>query len=138
LKKKLLKLLLVALVLGLAILYVTNASQPGRRLEGCPDGCSSAPARREGLLQLVSLNILHGFPNFKDLPTRLDLIAQELRRLNADVVLLNEVPWIPLRGTGMKTGSAAASLAGQLGYNYLYYRNSGNKWLIFMRKARPS
>lgn len=128
-KNKQLILLLLALILGLAALFVTNVSQPGRRVEGCLDGCATASTRLPGPLRLVSLNILHGFPHFQDLPARLDLISQELRRQDADVVLLNEVPWT------MKTGSAAASLAGQLGYNYIYYRNSGNKWLIFFEEG---
>lgn len=123
------KLLLLAIALLLVASFVANASQPGRKVEGCPDGCASIPTRREGPLRLVSLNILHGFPHFQDLPDRLDLIAQELRRLDADVVLLNEVPWT------LKTGSAAVFLARKLGYNYLYYRNSGNKWLIFFEEG---
>jgi endonuclease/exonuclease/phosphatase family metal-dependent hydrolase len=129
LKIKLQKLLLLAFVLGLAILFVVNASQPGRHVEGCPSTCATALPHRTGPLLLVSLNMLHGFPDFKNLPVRLRLIALELRRLDPDVVLLNEVPWT------VKTGSAAAYLGKQLGFNYLYYRESGNRWLIFFEEG---
>jgi endonuclease/exonuclease/phosphatase family metal-dependent hydrolase len=73
--------------------------------------------------------MLHGFPDFEDLPVRMELIAQEIRRLDADVVLLQEVPWT------IRTGNVAKALAGELGYNYLYYRSEGNKWLIFFEQG---
>jgi endonuclease/exonuclease/phosphatase family metal-dependent hydrolase len=69
--------------------------------------------------------MLHGFPRFENLDIRIDLIAQEIKRLDADVVLLQEVPWTS------KTGNVAESLSQRLGYNYLYYRANGNKSLIF-------
>ena len=121
--------LFTLLILGLVTSFVLNVSRPGRSVQGCPSGCVTAPARLAGPLRLVSFNMLHGFPDFKNLPARLDWIARELRRLDADVVLLNEVPWTP------RTGSAAAWLAEQLGYNYLYYRSSGNKGLIFFEEG---
>jgi endonuclease/exonuclease/phosphatase family metal-dependent hydrolase len=77
----------------------------------------------------MDLNMLHGFPSFKGLPARVELIAQGIRRQDADVVLLEEVPWT------IRTGSVAKSLAGELGYNYLYYRASGNKSLIFFEEG---
>jgi len=123
------KWLLLVLGLGLAAGFVVNASQPGRRVEGCPAGCAVQSTRRAGPLRVISLNMLHGFPDFKDLPVRMELIAQEIRRLDADVVLLQEVPWT------IRTGNAAKALAGELGYNYLYYRSEGNKWLIFFEQG---
>ena len=123
------KLLLIVLVLALAALYVTNASRPGQRVEGCPVACAITSARRPGPLRVMDLNMLHGFPDFKSLPTRVELIAQEARRLDADVLLLQEVPWT------IRTGSVARSLAAGLGYNYLYYRASGNRSLIFFEEG---
>jgi endonuclease/exonuclease/phosphatase family metal-dependent hydrolase len=73
--------------------------------------------------------MLHGFPDFTDLPARLDLIAAEIRRLDADVVLLQETPWT------RATGNGAQSLAQQLDYNYLYYRANGNRRLIFFEEG---
>lgn len=123
------KWLLLALGLGLAAVFAANASQPGWRVEGCPAGCAAQSTRSAGPLRVVSLNMLHGFPDFKDLPVRMELIAQEIRRLDADVVLLQEAPWT------VRTGNVAKSLAGELGYNYLYYRSEGNKWLIFFEQG---
>jgi endonuclease/exonuclease/phosphatase family metal-dependent hydrolase len=118
-----------AVLLGLLVFYMFNASQPGHRVEGCPATCAVASARRPGPLRVMDLNMLHGFPDFKDLPARVELIAQEVRRLDADVLLLEEVPWT------IRTGSVAKSLAAELGYNYLYYRASGNKALIFFEEG---
>jgi endonuclease/exonuclease/phosphatase family metal-dependent hydrolase len=73
--------------------------------------------------------MLHGFPDFKDLPQRLDLIAAEIRRLDVDVVLLQETPWTTATGYG------AAVLARQVGYNHLYYRANGNHRLIFFEEG---
>ena len=121
--------LLLAVLPGLLAFYLFNASQPGRQVEGCPAGCALASARRPGPLRMMNLNMLHGFPDFKDLPARVELIAQEVRRLDADVLLLQEVPWT------IRTGSVARSLAAELGYNYLYYRASGNRSLIFFEEG---
>jgi beta-glucosidase len=124
-------LLAVLLVLALlVILFVFNASIPGRVVEGCPQGCATQSARRGGPLRVVNLNMLHGFPDFSDLPLRLDLIASEIRRLDADVVLLQEVPWT------RATGNGAQFLAQQLGYNYLYHRAQGNRHLIFFETGQ--
>ena len=127
--KYLLLVFLLFLVI-LATLYVFNASIPGRAVEGCPQGCATASVRSAGPLRVLSLNMLHGFPDFKDLPLRLDLIAKEIRRLDADVVLLQEVPWT------RATGNGAKFLAQQLGYNYLYYRAEGNRRLIFFETGQ--
>jgi endonuclease/exonuclease/phosphatase family metal-dependent hydrolase len=115
---------LLLLLAVLATLYVFNASIPGSAVEGCPQGCATAPERGAGPLRVVDLNMLHGFPDFKNLPLRIDLITAEIRRLDADVVLLQEVPWT------RTTGNGAQLLAQQLGYNYLYYRAEGNRRLI--------
>lgn len=92
-------------------------------------GCATGVERRAGPLRVLSLNMLHGFPGFKDLPLRLDLIAGEIRRLDADVVLLQETPWSSVRG------NVAQYLASELGYNYLYYRANGNRYLIFFEEG---
>jgi endonuclease/exonuclease/phosphatase family metal-dependent hydrolase len=68
--------------------------------------------------------MLHGRPDFENLSLRLDLMAGEILRLEADVVLLQEAPWTK------STGNAAQYLAQKLGYNYLYYRANGNRRLI--------
>ncbi len=122
-------LLLVAIILALISLYTLNASTPGHVVMGCMDGCATHLARNSGPIRVVSLNMLHGFPNFKDLPTRLDLISGELKRIDADVVLLQEVPWT------IRTGYGVRVLAEQLGFNYLYFRASGNHSLIFFEEG---
>jgi beta-glucosidase len=127
--KRLLIVLSIVLVL-LAILFVFNASIPGRVVEGCPEGCATDTTPHAGPLVVVDLNMLHGFPDFENLPLRLDLIASEIQRLNADVVLLEEVPWT------RSTGNGAQFLAEQLGYNYLFYRAEGNRHLIFFETGQ--
>lgn len=123
------RLLPAIVILALIVLYASNASRPGRSVEGCPDGCATSLERVAGPLRVVSLNMLHGFPNFTGLGLRVNFIAAEISRLDADVVLLQEVPWT------RTTGNVAASLAEQLGYNYLYYRANGNKQLIFLEEG---
>ena len=123
------KLLLLVGLLVIVVFYVMNASIPGSRVEGCSTGCGHAPARAPGALRVVSLNMLHGFPLFKHLPQRIDLIAAEIQRLDADVVLLQEVPWT------IRTGTVAELLGQRLGYNYLYLRADGNKNLILFEQG---
>lgn len=123
------KALILVVILALMSAYILNASQPGQTVEGCPQGCAKSVERRAGPMRVLSLNMLHNFPDFKDLPLRLELIAAEIQRLDADVVLLQEVPWT--RGTG----NGAEYLAQQLGYNYVYYRANGNKKLIFFEEG---
>jgi endonuclease/exonuclease/phosphatase family metal-dependent hydrolase len=119
----------LAILAGLLVFYLFNASRPGSRVEGCPSSCAAAPARRPGPLRVMDLNMLHGFPGFKYLPARVEMITQGIQALDADVVLLEEVPWTA------RTGLVAKSLAGRLGYNYVYFRASGNKALIFFEEG---
>ena len=123
------KYLLPVVLLVLLVAFLLNVSKPGRGVEGCPRGCATAAERQDGPLRVLSLNMLHGFPKFENLQTRLDLIASEIQRLDADVVLLQETPW------ARETGSGAEYLAGQLGYNYLYFRANGNRHLIFFEEG---
>ena len=123
------KLLIALGVVTVAALFALNASRPGQSVVGCAESCAAAIERRAGPLRIVSLNMLHGFPLFKNLTLRLDLIVAELKRLDADVVLLQETPWT------VRTGYAAEYLAMQLGYNYLYYRANGNHALIFFEEG---
>jgi endonuclease/exonuclease/phosphatase family metal-dependent hydrolase len=75
---------------------------------------------------VLSLNVLHGFPRFEHLGHRLDLIASEVRRLDPDIVCLQEVPWRP------GIGNAAAFLAAETGLNHLYLRaNGGRRAILF-------
>lgn len=123
------KFLLAGAVFILIVAYGFNASTPGRTVEGCLQGCSTTDDRKAGPLRVLSLNMLHGFPKFKDLQLRSSLIAEEIRRLDADVVLLQEVPWT------ITTGNVANAIANQLGYNHTYYRANGNKNLIFFEEG---
>ncbi len=118
--------LLAVLVLLIAI-WVLNASRPGSRAEGCPQDCATLSSRSEGPLRVLSLNVLHGFPRFEHLDARLELIAAEIRRLDPDIVCLQEVPW--------HWGSAARALAQSTGLNYLYLRANGNRWAILFEEG---
>jgi endonuclease/exonuclease/phosphatase family metal-dependent hydrolase len=118
---------LIVLGLGLIATWVLNVSRPGGRPEGCPSDCATAMVRREGPLRIVSLNVLHGFPRFEYLEERLDLIAAEIRRLDPDLVLLQEVPW--------HRANAAQRLAKGAGLNYLYLRANGNRRAILFEEG---
>jgi endonuclease/exonuclease/phosphatase family metal-dependent hydrolase len=112
------------LILGLAIvglvLWIPNVSKPGDEAEGCLQGCAVTRSQDDGQLRVVSLNVLHDFPRYDSLPQRLDLVAGEILRLDADIVLLQEVPWTDGIGYGAKY------LAERVGMNYVYLRANGN------------
>jgi endonuclease/exonuclease/phosphatase family metal-dependent hydrolase len=114
-------------LLVVAAAWVLNASRPGRRAEGCPQGCAPAEPRQEGPLRVLSLNVLHDFPRFRYLEARLAHIAAAIRELDPDVVCLQEVPW--------HRGSAARRLAEATGLNYLYGRANGNRWAILFEEG---
>lgn len=72
----------------------------------------------------MSLNVFHGYPEYKGLPLRLNMIAEEIRRQKADIVALQEVPWT------RELDNGARNLADAVGMNYLYLRANGNRRLI--------
>ncbi|MEJ2209427.1 MAG: endonuclease/exonuclease/phosphatase family protein [Anaerolineae bacterium] len=114
-------------LLVVAAAWVLNASRPGRRAEGCPQGCASSEPRQEGPLRVLSFNVLHDFPRFRHLEARLAHIAAAIRELDPDVVCLQEVPW--------HWGSAARRLGEATGLNYLYGRANGNRWAILFEEG---
>jgi endonuclease/exonuclease/phosphatase family metal-dependent hydrolase len=73
--------------------------------------------------------MLHGFPRFEHLQERLDLIAEEIRRQDADIVCLQEVPWT------LHLVGAAEYLARRTGLNHLYLRANGNRWAILFEEG---
>lgn len=113
-----------AIIAVLLFLLLYNVSVPGSRVEGCLTSCSNAGELNADYIRVVSLNMLHGYPNFDNLSARLDLIAGEIQSLDADIVLLQEVPWT------QETGNAAEHLSQRLGMNYAYYRANGNRKII--------
>jgi endonuclease/exonuclease/phosphatase family metal-dependent hydrolase len=113
----------------LVLVWVLNASRPGWRVEGCFEGCASSGGHPENKLRVISLNMLHGFPQFENLTQRLELIANEIERLDVDIVLLQEVPWT------WKTGNGAKHLAEKTGLNYAYQRANGNRWAILFEEG---
>ena len=116
-------------IAALLILFLLNVSKPGTEVEGCLDGCAVLNEREPGVLRIVSLNLLHGFPRFEDLAARLDVFVDQVQALDADIILLQEVPW------NRSVRSAARYLAERLGMNYLYYRANGNRQAIFFEEG---
>lgn len=115
----------LALMLGF---WLLNVSQPGSP-HGCPSGCALSTPRREGPLRVLSLNVLHGRPDFENLADRMDIVADEIIAQDADIVLLQEVPWVP------EMGEAAEYLANQCGMNHVYLRSNGNRWGILFEEG---
>ncbi len=117
-------------ILGLLVLvWILNVSRAGVAVEGCPVGCATVAQRADGPLRVMSLNVLHDFPHFQHLSQRLDLIAEEIRRQDADLVCLQEVPW------ALRLGSGARYLAERAGMNYLYLRANGNRHAILFEEG---
>jgi len=119
----------VLVVPGLVLVWVLNASRPGGHVEGCLSECANLMQTPGSRLRIVSLNMLHGFPKFEHLSQRLEIIAHEIKRLDADIVLLQEVPWT------LKTGNGAGYLAEKIGMNYAYQRANGNRWAILFEEG---
>ena len=113
--------LLLVLVAGI---WLLNVSKPGSEIIACPEACArekdSAP---DEPLRILSLNMLHGFPDFTYLERRVALLSNELGRLDVDIVLLQEVPWTEMEG------QIGQLLAQQGGFNYAYLRANGNRRL---------
>jgi endonuclease/exonuclease/phosphatase family metal-dependent hydrolase len=112
------------LFLPLAYIWVKNTSLPGKLPQGCFQECAVNSREEDRDIIIISLNMLHGFPKFNSLASRLEILADELIDLNADIVMLQEVPWT------FKTGNGAEFLAKRLGMNYEYLRANGNRWTI--------
>ncbi len=112
------------IVILLASVFLVNVSKAGRAPSGCPIGCSRSEIRDDNILRLMSLNVLHGYPEFAYLRQRMSLIAQEILELDVDIVALQEVP----STRGFEDGSQF--LAMETGMNYLYLRANGNRPLI--------
>lgn len=123
------RLALAAGCVLLMAMWISQASRPGERPEGCPEGCATRAERAAGPLRVMSLNMLHDFPRFEYLQQRLALIAAAIRERDPDVVCLQEVPWT------MATGSSARWLASETGLNYLYLRANGNRYVILFEEG---
>jgi endonuclease/exonuclease/phosphatase family metal-dependent hydrolase len=116
------------LLVFMAGFWLLNVSRPGT-IRGCPAGCATTTDRREGPLRVLSLNVLHGRPDFENLEQRMDIIADEIIAQDVDIVLLQEAPWVP------EFGEAAEYLAQRCGMNHLYLRSNGNRWAIFFEEG---
>jgi endonuclease/exonuclease/phosphatase family metal-dependent hydrolase len=81
---------------------------------------SAALAAPRTVLTCVSFNLLHGgvfsgrAGNGQDLDRRLDMAAEELQALGADIIGVQEA------STGAERGNVAERLANRLGFHYVY------------------
>jgi endonuclease/exonuclease/phosphatase family metal-dependent hydrolase len=110
------------------VVWLFNVSTPGKMET---DVATVPPAETSSItsLRVLSLNMLHGHPDFTYLQPRLDLIAETILRSDADIVLLQEVPWT------RKLKSGAKILAQKTGMHYVYLRANGNRWTIFFEEG---
>lgn len=119
---------LVWIGIGLAlisIVWLYALSKPGANAIVCLITCAPTIADSPNEhLRILSLNMLHGYPDFKYLEQRTALLTQEISQLDADIVLLQEVPWTRTQG------HFAEELAQQLQLNFAYLRANGNYTLI--------
>ncbi len=125
---RLLVFLFLSLLVLLLFLFVITASQVGP-VEFHYADLSTPGDQNSHLFRFVNLNMLHGFPGFRDLPTRVDLIGEELDRLSASVVCLQEVPWTRI------TGSTASILSDKLAISYVYLPANGNRKTILFSEG---
>ena len=121
--------LILALILLLVFVFLDQVSQLGASIEGCQTGCAAQVTEGDDTIRVLSLNMLHGYPDFEDLDERLDIIVAGIQDADADIVMLQEVPWT------RELGDVAATLADRLGMNFLYYRANGNRHLIFFEEG---
>ena len=117
---------LLLILIPASIVWLLNVSRPGTELIACPDTCAKKVDHSDEVdpIHILSLNMLHGFPNFTHLEERTSLLSAEIGRLGIDIVLLQEVPWTN------EHGQIAQQLAEQHGFNYVYLRANGNRKLI--------
>jgi endonuclease/exonuclease/phosphatase family metal-dependent hydrolase len=110
------------------VIWLFNVSTPGKMET---DVATTPPAETSSAtsLRVLSLNMLHGHPDFTYLQPRLDLIAEAILRSNADIALLQEVPWT------RRLKSGAKILAQKTGMHYAYLRANGNRWTIFFEEG---
>ncbi len=113
----------IILLILLVVLLALSVSGVGP-VRGCLNACAKAHGKSDGPLRVMVLNVLHGFPSFEQLRSRLDHIASEIRRHDADLVLLQEVPWT------LRTGDGVRYLAELTGLNHVSVRDNGNRWLL--------
>jgi endonuclease/exonuclease/phosphatase family metal-dependent hydrolase len=120
---------ILAILSTLVVVWVLNASRVGVSAEGCLQDCSAWDTAGLPDLKVMTLNLLHGYPDFERLSQRLDHIAEEISRLGVDVILLQEVPWRPGLGNGAKY------IADRAGLNHVYLRANGNRWAILFEEG---
>ncbi len=84
-------LILPAAVLGAALLAPGCAARPPVLRREAP-ALPAAWAAPRGGIRVLTYNMLHGWPRFRRLAERSELLAAALRELQADVVVLREVP----------------------------------------------
>jgi len=97
----------------------TPLSTADRSPDGCLRGCGNPVPQEVESLRVVSYNLLHGFPLMRDLSQRVDVLVRELQFLDADIVLLQEVP------QSRTVGDMASRLGQALEMNYVYARANG-------------
>ena len=115
---------ILLLMILLIIACRENVSIVGENVIHCLEDCSQHSMPEKRPLKIITLNLYHGFPKFKYLQTRLDLLIQHIESNNVDIVFLQEVPWRKNAGLG------AEYIAKELGFNYAYFRANGNYSLI--------
>lgn len=105
------------LVVGFGSLVACASAPEGNTTE---DALESAPPPRQ--LTVMTLNLLHGFPNFDNIDQRTQSVADEITKEHPDFVLLQEAG---KAGQTALTPNRAKILADMTGYQWTWRKASG-------------
>ncbi|MBC8509345.1 MAG: endonuclease/exonuclease/phosphatase family protein [Anaerolineales bacterium] len=104
------------------MLYLSFVSRPSLQSHGQFQPLAVLPFD-ENTLTVITLNMLHDYPEFSYLQQRIALVQDALQVMEPDIVLLQEVPWRP------DIGYAAQMLANGE-FAWAYARANGNRYLL--------
>lgn len=123
--------LLLASFTGLVLFFLANVSKVDVTPHTSPPTVAAGAKHPSDTIVIVSANILHGFPFFKNARSRLLAIADAVKNINADIVLIQEDFWSPGVGRAAKVLSEASGLP-----HVTFARANGNRNAILFETGQ--